>query len=228
MSARPPFPPTLTARDLIPAEINNGIEAVRTANAFIAYRMALVRELKLQRVPCHRSNVSSHASRLWAEEPEEVKDVYRKMATDAQLLYNKTRGITFLYEQPIPNGKCKIESETQSSSTQVFEEKILSTKNPQYEAPTQQGNFMLNPPPPSVLDQEQSMYYDNSVESSSNVSVPSNIPTFDHNLAGLNSFGENVFENTRNAELEQRIQVLENQLAFFYQMYFGGYNNYPA
>src|SRR2546423_12355948 len=93
---RPPFPPVISAHDLIPSDISNKSEIVRIPNAFIAYRMALVRELKSRNIAYHRSNVSSLASRLWAEEPENVKDTYRKMTTDAQILYNKARGLTFL------------------------------------------------------------------------------------------------------------------------------------
>src|SRR6266542_4340095 len=84
---RPPFPPVITAQELILTDISsNKVESVRIPNAFIAYRIALVRQLKLQKVALHRSNVSSLASRLWAEEPENVKNTYRKMATDAQIL----------------------------------------------------------------------------------------------------------------------------------------------
>ncbi|RIA79661.1 hypothetical protein C1645_840186 [Glomus cerebriforme] len=98
---RPPYPPVITAQDLIPTNISsNKVETVRIPNAFIAYRMALVRQLKLQKVACHRSNISTLASRLWAEEPEDVKNTYRKMATDAQTLHNNIRGLTFLsYKQ---------------------------------------------------------------------------------------------------------------------------------
>src|ERR1044071_8194715 len=102
INARPPFPPVITAQDLVPTEVSTKVESVRIPNAFIAYRMALVRELKSQNVACHRSNVSTLASRLWAEEPEEVKDVYRNMATDAQLFHNKARGLKFLPYQQFP------------------------------------------------------------------------------------------------------------------------------
>ncbi|CAG8473623.1 14220_t:CDS:1 [Funneliformis caledonium] len=223
-TSRPPFPPVLTAKELLPkGEKSKKKENVRIPNAFIAYRMALVRELKSKRVPCNRSNISSHASRLWKQEPKEVKDVYRKMANDAQLLFNQIRGLTFLYEQSIPNGKFKREIESQSSPTQDFEEKVLTTKCPQYEAPMQQENVMLNPP--SVLNHEQPMYYDNSVMSSPESSASSNFQTFDQSLSGQNPF---VYINTRNIVLEQRVQELENQLEFFYQLYFGGNNNYSA
>src|SRR6266480_4094491 len=85
---RPPFPPVITAQDLIPTDVSNKVETVRIPNAFIAYRMALVRELKSKKVAYHRSNVSSLASRLWAEEPKDVKNTYKKISADAQILYN--------------------------------------------------------------------------------------------------------------------------------------------
>ena len=61
---RPSFPPKISARDLIPTEFSKSPETVRIPNAFIAYRMALVREMKLKKVACHRSNVSSLTSKL--------------------------------------------------------------------------------------------------------------------------------------------------------------------
>ncbi|GBC03189.1 hypothetical protein RclHR1_05000002 [Rhizophagus clarus] len=54
--------------------------------------MSLAKQLKSQKVACHRSNVSFLASRLWAEEPEEpedVKNTYRKMVIDAQMMHNQ-------------------------------------------------------------------------------------------------------------------------------------------
>ncbi|GET67411.1 hypothetical protein GLOIN_2v1476190 [Rhizophagus irregularis DAOM 181602=DAOM 197198] len=41
------------------------------------YKMALVRQLKSQKVACHQSNVSLY---LWAEEPEDVKNTYQKLS----------------------------------------------------------------------------------------------------------------------------------------------------
>ncbi|CAG8761592.1 10878_t:CDS:1, partial [Rhizophagus irregularis] len=67
--------PVITAQDLILTDISsNKVELVRIPNAFIAYKMALVRQLKSQKVACHQSNVSLY---LWAEEPEDVKNTYQ-------------------------------------------------------------------------------------------------------------------------------------------------------
>ncbi|RIA83296.1 hypothetical protein C1645_786735 [Glomus cerebriforme] len=71
---RPPFPPVITAQDLIQSN-----DATRVPNSFIAYRMALVREYKLKNVSCNRSEISSRASRLWKEEPDYIKNTYKNL-----------------------------------------------------------------------------------------------------------------------------------------------------
>jgi hypothetical protein len=188
----PPYPPVITAQDLIPTDVSNKVESVRIPNAFIAYRMALVRELKSKKVACHRSNVSSLASRLWAEEPEDVKNTYRKMATDAQMLHNQARGLTFLsYEQSTSTDNV-MQEETSSEiinhpSPQEIEAELLALFNLQIQSPLQQQeNQMIASP----------MYF------------------------GGNMTGKGMYDG-RN--LEHRVQILEQQIAFFYQLCFGNY-----
>ncbi|RIA88413.1 hypothetical protein C1645_774878 [Glomus cerebriforme] len=214
---RPPFPPVITAQDLIPTDISSSkVETVRIPNAFIAYRMALVRQLKSQKVACHRSNVSSLASRLWAEESEDVKNTYRKMATDAQMLHNQARGLTFLsYEQSTSTDNIMQEepnSEIINPSPQDIEAELLALLNLQ--------SLQIQPtlqPPPMITSP---MYFDNN-----------NIPTttsasFDqfnnnYNVNG-NFFGsKGIYERN----LEQRVQILEQQMALFYQLYVINYQN---
>src|SRR5438270_5163370 len=86
---RPPFPPTIAVQDLVPTS------NAKVPNAFIVYRMALSRELKVQNVSYDRSRISSIASRLWAEEPENVKNTYKQLVADAQLAHNQSRGFKF-------------------------------------------------------------------------------------------------------------------------------------
>ncbi|GES81502.1 kinase-like domain-containing protein [Rhizophagus clarus] len=212
----------ITAQDLIPTDISsNKVESVRIPNAFIAYRMALVRQLKSQKVACHRSNVSSLASRLWAEEPEDVKNTYRKMATDAQLLHNQARGLTFLsYEQSTSSDNV-MQDETSSeninnhsTTTQDIEAELLALLNLQslHFQPTLQQTNPIIPSP---------MYFDNNPPTTTSVSA-----SFDHynnlgnnyngNFIG-NMTGKGVYERY----LEQRIQILEQQMALFYQLYYG-------
>jgi len=222
---RPPFPPVITAQDLIPTDIStNKVESVRIPNAFIAYRMALVRQLKSQKVACHRSNVSSLASRLWAEEPDDVKNTYRKMATDAQLLHNQSRGLTFLsYEQSTSSDNVmqdEVNSENvNNTTTQDIEAELLALLNLQslqIQPTLQQGNPMITSP----------MYYDNNPPTTTTAPVPTVPTSFDHynnlgnnyngNFIG-NMTGKGIYERS----LEQRIQILEQQMALFYQLYYG-------
>jgi len=217
---RPPFPPVITAQDLIPTDVSNKVETVRIPNAFIAYRMALVRELKSKKVACHRSNVSSLASRLWAEEPEDVKNTYRKMATDAQLMHNQARGLTFLsYEQSTSTDNI-MQDETSSEiinhppSAQDIEAELLALLNLQLQ-PLQQGNQMLPSP----------MYFDGN-NSTTTSSAPSPYDQFNNhpgnslngNFLG-NMTGKGMYDTGRN--LEHRVQILEQQIALFYQLWFG-------
>ncbi|CAI2167618.1 13360_t:CDS:1 [Funneliformis geosporum] len=222
LTARPPFPPKLTAYDLIPTEVSSKAENVRIPNAFIAYRMALVRELKSQKVASHRSNVSTYASRLWAEEPEHVKETYRKMANDATILHNKSRGITFLcYEQCNSNEKCKKRKSSvlNENITQNIEPDIPSLKiQPQI---PQQVDVMMTPP---QSDFDQSYFNNNSMANQTFQAVNrSNV--YDQNMAnpiGMNPFCGNLFGNR--LSLEQRVQNLEHQMAIFHQMCLGGFH----
>jgi len=216
---RPSFPPKISAKDLIPTECSKA-ETVRIPNAFIAYRMALVRELKSKKVACHRSNVSSLASRLWAQEPENVKDTYRKMATDAQMMHNQARGLTFLsYEQSTSTDNV-MQDETSSEiinhppSAQDIEAELLALFNLQIQSPLQQE---MIPSP---------MYFDgNNTITTTSAPSPydhqfSNNPgnSLNGNFLG-NMTGKGMYDTGRN--LEHRVQILEQQIALFYQLWFG-------
>ncbi|CAG8667233.1 15208_t:CDS:1, partial [Funneliformis mosseae] len=212
LTLRPPFPPTLTAHDLLPSEKSiNRSENVRIPNAFIAYRMALVRELKLKNVASHRSNVSTYASRLWAEESDHVKDVYKKMANDATMLYNKARGITFLsYERSGSSDKSK-KTERERYSVNVNEPLKQDIEE---ETTPQQDD--LTPPPPA-FDQS---YLNNlsMVNQQTFYSVRSG--AFDHNVAhsvGANPFGQFFGNFSGRLSVEHRLQALEQQMALFHQ-----------
>ena len=229
---RPPFPPVITAQDLIPAEISSKAEIVRIPNAFIAYRMALVRELKSQNIAYHRSNVSSLASRLWAEESKEVKDIYRKMTTDAQILYNQARGLTFLsYEQSTSTDNV-IQDETNSDiihinnpSKQDIEAKLLVLLNLQIQT-LQQKNQMLGFP--TYLDSNNGNNFASNFSSSSATLPFNQFNQFNHRGSSFNGdfmgniTGNNTSDAVRN--LEQCIQILEQQMALIYQLWFGNYN----
>src|SRR6185437_1894303 len=73
---KPPFPPTLTINDLTKNVFSSGNKQKMVPNAFIAYRMALIKEfsiknsnLKLPRM----SDFSRIAEKSWNKEPKYVK-----------------------------------------------------------------------------------------------------------------------------------------------------------
>jgi len=213
---RPSFPPKISAQDLIPTECSK-TETVRIPNAFIAYRMALVRELKSKKVACHRSNVSSLASKLWAEEPEDVKNTYRKMATDAQLLHNQARGLTFLsYEQSTSTDNVMQDEPNsgiinQVSSSQEIGAGLLALLNLQIQQP--QENQMINSP----------MYFDNNNTTNPSSTSATSPYDFNNNLGNshgnfLGNMSGKALCDTRN--LEQRVQILEQQMLLFYELLF--------
>ncbi|RIA86509.1 hypothetical protein C1645_740799 [Glomus cerebriforme] len=197
-SNRPPFPPIITAQDLIPEDISSSeAETFKIPNAYIAYRRALVKHLRSQKVACHRSNISSLASRLWSEESEDVKNAYRKMATDAQMLYNQARGLTFLpYEQPTSTDNMRYETNSENihPSSQDIEAELLALL--QIQPSWQQRNPKLS----------STMYFNN------NIPMTTSTASFDQ----FNNHGNNY---NGNFTLEQRIQILEQQMALFYQLY---------
>ncbi|GBC03190.1 hypothetical protein RclHR1_05000003 [Rhizophagus clarus] len=204
-NVRPSYPPIITAQDLIPMDISSSkVESVRIPNAFIAYRMALVKQLKLQKVACHRSNVSSLASHLWAEEPEDVKNTYRKMAIDAQKLHDQARGLTFLSYEQFTTSDDNVMQDNETSSeninntikTRSIDTKLFSLLNLQglqIQSSLHQGNPMIISP---------------------------NLPTtssasFDYfnNLNNLDNTYNEMCEGVYERNLEQRVQILEQQMA---------------
>src|SRR5437870_12218870 len=88
-----PFPPKITAQDLIPTAGNHNL---KIPNAFIIYRIELVRELKSQNIVFDRTKTSTLASKLWANEPIHVKKYYKDMSSKATFQYNQARGLTFI------------------------------------------------------------------------------------------------------------------------------------
>src|SRR4051794_33816938 len=97
-----PFSPQISIQDLIPTDRIEGNRNPRIPNAFIAFRIALVKELKAQQIVYDRTKVSTLASTLWAKVPEQVKKYYKDMSIEAQLQYNQARGLTFISQNSVP------------------------------------------------------------------------------------------------------------------------------
>jgi hypothetical protein len=88
---KPSFPPTLTIDDLIKNALSSN-KPKMVPNAFIAYRMALIREyrsknknIKLPRM----GDFSRIAEDSWNKEPQHVKSYYNKLTKDAKSLYKQ-------------------------------------------------------------------------------------------------------------------------------------------
>jgi hypothetical protein len=78
---RPPFPPRITSQDLI-----SDNPCSQTPNCFIIYRKELSKELKLKNLNYDRKKISKHASQLWNNESDHVRNFYRNIAAEAKSL----------------------------------------------------------------------------------------------------------------------------------------------
>ncbi|CAB4490770.1 unnamed protein product [Rhizophagus irregularis] len=88
----PPFPPALTIDDLIKNAQTSDNKPKMVPNAFIAYRMALIREyrIKNKNIKLPRMGVFSRiAENSWNKEPQHVKGYYNKLTQDAKLFYKQ-------------------------------------------------------------------------------------------------------------------------------------------
>ncbi|RIA83297.1 hypothetical protein C1645_468800 [Glomus cerebriforme] len=79
---KPPFPPHITVQEIIRSTKEN---AKKIPNTFLIYRMAFTKELKSRNISYSLSEVSIYASLLWKEEPEYVKNAYKKLEVEAKL-----------------------------------------------------------------------------------------------------------------------------------------------
>jgi hypothetical protein len=85
---KPSFPSTLMIDDLIKNNTNNKPKSF--PNAFIAYRMALMKEyrIKNRKFPSMRE-ISKIAKNSWNMEPKHVKNFYELLVKDAKSTYKK-------------------------------------------------------------------------------------------------------------------------------------------
>src|SRR6266498_5694899 len=91
---KPVFPSTLTTNDLIENALKSDTPNKRKAkslpNAFIAYRMALIREYHNKNIKLPpMGQLSKITKNSWNKESQNVKDFYNKLAEDAKYLYKQ-------------------------------------------------------------------------------------------------------------------------------------------
>ncbi|GBB98432.1 hypothetical protein RclHR1_32220001 [Rhizophagus clarus] len=86
---KPTFPSTLIIDDLITSN-NTNDKPKSLPNAFIAYRMALMKEYRIKNCKLPpMSEVSIIASNSWNTEPKHVKDFYKSLVKDAKSIYKQ-------------------------------------------------------------------------------------------------------------------------------------------
>ncbi|CAG8542362.1 16317_t:CDS:1 [Funneliformis mosseae] len=98
---KPTFPPALTTIDLISTIkcTSNSSKAKTFPNAFIAYRIAFIKEYRNKDIKLPpMCKLSSIAKSSWNEEPQNVKDFYIKLSEDAKSLYKK-KSVQFMFDK---------------------------------------------------------------------------------------------------------------------------------
>ncbi|POG71156.1 hypothetical protein GLOIN_2v1609116, partial [Rhizophagus irregularis DAOM 181602=DAOM 197198] len=74
-----PFPPTITATDIVNRRKPSKIKS-KSPNAFLIYRKAFLDQLSNSKHNLKMTDVSKLVSTYWKNEPENVKEEYRKIA----------------------------------------------------------------------------------------------------------------------------------------------------
>ncbi|KAG9287055.1 hypothetical protein G9A89_023019 [Geosiphon pyriformis] len=89
----PRFPPDVTPMDLLQKSIQNlktTGKSSRVPNGFIAYRMAICKELRGKKHPViTQPKLSTIVKQGWSREPEHIRKEYQKIATEARNLYKQ-------------------------------------------------------------------------------------------------------------------------------------------
>ncbi|PKK73007.1 hypothetical protein RhiirC2_776518 [Rhizophagus irregularis] len=86
---KPSFPSTLTINELI-KDFNTNNKPKLFPNAFIAYRMALMKEYRIKNYKLlPMGEVSKIAKNFWNMEPKNVKDFYESLVKDVKSIYRR-------------------------------------------------------------------------------------------------------------------------------------------
>ncbi|CAG8437865.1 8931_t:CDS:2 [Ambispora gerdemannii] len=127
----PKFPPQITANDLIEKAIlklKTSGQTSRTPNAFIAYRMAICKELRLSNDQVlSQTQLSTLVKESWVNEPEHVRHAYQEISAEARDLYKQ---IIQKYE---PKYKPEYEPEFKSKYEPEFKPNHEPEFKPKYE-----------------------------------------------------------------------------------------------
>ncbi len=112
---KPPFPPQITSKDLIVHKKNGDVPS-RSPNAFMIYRKLFVDELHNKGLYLPMTTASSMTASSWKNEPEFVKQEYRRIASEA-----KSRHLR-LYSNQIPRKRNQRKIRIQSQITSQYDQ----------------------------------------------------------------------------------------------------------
>nr|CAG8486723.1 5822_t:CDS:2 [Entrophospora candida] len=134
---KPPFPPVIDARKLVIKQAN-GKFPTRSPNAFIIYRKAFLGTVQADGYKLPMTVISTMVSKSWENEPQYVKDEYKKLANEAfdylnemnpkPTKPNKRKGWNFVsFEQKNKSPKPKNDVLNQYLNSFGQEDMLLST-----------------------------------------------------------------------------------------------------
>jgi hypothetical protein len=131
---KPSFPSTLIIDDLINVKNNNISNKPKSLpNAFIAYRMALMKEYRIKNCKLPSvGKISKIARNSWNMEPKHVKDFYESLVKDAKSTYKKNNIQIVLdkhmdYTKQVSDVTCN--AEKQSEKTNPIHGSVVSVEN---------------------------------------------------------------------------------------------------
>ncbi|KAG9298890.1 hypothetical protein G9A89_015911 [Geosiphon pyriformis] len=87
---KPPFPPNIIPEQLITnalAKLEKTGKVSQIPNAFLIYRLVLKNEMVKKNIFLGMRELSGIASKLWNEEPENVKTYYQELSNEAKTLF---------------------------------------------------------------------------------------------------------------------------------------------
>ncbi|CAG8595600.1 6296_t:CDS:1 [Cetraspora pellucida] len=204
---KPPFPPSINIDDLVTSK-PNGDKPSKSSNAFIIYRKVYVKELHSRGVNLQMTQISPMVSESWKQEPEIVKQEYKKLAEAAKKRYkeiwpSKPRRRHQRRQQPqLPTNPSSIRSINSSNSIQTFLSNDSLSSTPAIELGESWGllpsyltiqNSTYDPS--TLLDQ---LYYDSNTITSS-PTIANSLNDHNHNL--LTPPDENSNSNSSNSTL---------------------------
>src|SRR3954451_14115050 len=100
-----PFPPVIKASDIVDRRNPSKLKS-KSPNAFIIYRKAFLDHLShIDNYNLKMTDVSKLVSKYWNNEPENVKNEYRRIAREVEMELNEKREKAITYKVVWKNSK---------------------------------------------------------------------------------------------------------------------------